>query len=74
MNDEDSRETRANLIAAIEEKRESKVLAYCTGDRPGLPAQIGEDAVSPLYHHLLEMDGLDEAPWMSTPKKTFASP
>ena len=63
MNDADSRETRANLIAAIEEKRESKVLAYCTSDRPGpIPAQIGEDAVSPLYHHLLEMDGLDEAP------------
>ncbi len=41
------------LIEKIERKRQSKVIVYFTGDRPPFGAQIGEDAVRPLYDHLL---------------------
>ncbi len=45
---------RKAIIADIEAARDSKVLVYVTGDRAGLPpARIGEDAVRPMYDHLL---------------------
>lgn len=46
------RAKRQALITAIQTARDSYVVAYVVGDRPGLPAQIGEDAVRPMYEHL----------------------
>jgi hypothetical protein len=43
---------RRELIAAIEAERDSKVIAYLLSDRRGAQAQIGEDAVRPMYDHL----------------------
>lgn len=47
-----NRQHRCELIRAIEDKRQSKVIAYVTGDRGGVGAQIGGDADRPLYRHL----------------------
>ena len=44
------------LIEKIEEKRQSKVIVYFTGDRRPFGAQIAEDAVRPLYDHLLSLE------------------
>lgn len=45
------------LIKEIEEFRQSKVITYFTGDRrPYFMSQIGEDAVRPLYDHLLNLE------------------
>jgi len=50
-----SRAERKDLIEQIEAKRNSKVIAYVTGDRHPFPAQIGDDAVRPLYSHIREL-------------------
>lgn len=49
------RKERLEIIKKIEAKRKSKLLVYLTGDRPGAGANIGEDAVRPMYDHLLKM-------------------
>ena len=49
------RDARKALIHQIEEERGSRVLAYVTGDRAPATAQIGDDAVRPMYAHLREM-------------------
>lgn len=49
----DSREERVKLLKAIEEKRGSKVLVYFCADRPLSGSQVANDAVRPLYEHLL---------------------
>jgi len=54
-----SRENRIKLINKIQELRGSNVLVYFTGDRQPIGSRIAEDAVRPLYKHLL---GLAEAP------------
>jgi len=48
-----SREYRMGLIDKIEELRGSNVLVYLTGDRQPIGSRIAEDAVRPLYKHLL---------------------
>lgn len=48
-----ARARRQELIKKIEQLNDSHVLAYITGDRPGAAARIAEDAVRPLYQHLL---------------------
>jgi len=53
-----SRENRIELINKIQELRGSNVLVYFTGDRQPIGSRIAEDAVRPLYKHLL---GLAEA-------------
>ena len=50
---DDDRVRRANLIKKIEQSRGSRLLVYVTGDRQGVPVQIAEDAVRPMYVHLL---------------------
>ncbi len=50
------RKDRLKLIEGIEKLRDSHVIVYFVGDRGGLQTQIGEDAVRPLYNHLLEID------------------
>jgi len=49
------RKERLELVKRIQESRGSKVLVYFTGDRRPLPSQIAEDAVLPLYKHLLAL-------------------
>ncbi|MCI2425508.1 hypothetical protein LM599_05905 [Candidatus Acetothermia bacterium] len=43
------------LITQIQAIRHSKVIAYITGDRQPIGAIIAEDAVRPLYEHLLSV-------------------
>lgn len=50
-----SRENRIGLINKIQELRGSNVLVYFTGDRPPIGSRIAEDAVRPLYKHLLAL-------------------
>ncbi|MBE0516784.1 MAG: ATP-dependent Clp protease proteolytic subunit [Methanophagales archaeon] len=50
-----SRKERLELIRKIQEHRGSKVLVYFTGDRRPFSSQIAEDAVLPLYKHLLAL-------------------
>lgn len=49
------RDERKKIIAEIEKARGSRVIAYVTGDRAPIPAQIGDDAVRPLYQHVREI-------------------
>lgn len=51
-----SRNDRKLVIAEIEALRNSRVLVYVTGDRAPTPAQIGDDAVRPIYEQLRKMD------------------
>ena len=51
-----SRSVRKEIISEIEELRGSRVLAYITGDRPPVTAQIGDDAVRPIYEQLRKID------------------
>jgi ClpP class serine protease len=43
------RQRRHELIRSIEAARNSRVLTYVCSDRPGLAAQLGEDAIRPMY-------------------------
>jgi hypothetical protein len=43
------------LIEQIQGIRDSKVIAYITGDRQPIGSMIAEDAVRPLYEHLLSI-------------------
>lgn len=43
------------MIEQIETARGSRVLTYVTSDRAPAPAQIGDDAVRPMYEHLRQM-------------------
>jgi len=58
------RERRLEVIRAIQDARGSKVITYICGDRqgPGCSAQIGEDAVRPLYDHLLGLSDYGTLP------------
>ena len=46
---------RKELIKQIQEIRNSKVIVYITGDRQPIGSIIAEDAVRPLYEHLLSI-------------------
>jgi len=50
------RKERLELIKKIQEYRKSWLLVYFTGDRRPFPSQIAEDAVLPLYKHLLALE------------------
>ena len=57
-----AREKQVELIKQIEKLRGRRLLCYVTGDRKPVSAQIGDDALRPLFDHLREMgqtDGLD---------------
>ena len=50
------RDERIQLIRNIEDLRGSFVITYMCGDRRGAPsAQIGEDAVRPMYDHVRDL-------------------
>ncbi len=44
--------SRKELLQKLEAQRESRVILYVTGDRPGLEAQIGADVVDLFTDHL----------------------
>jgi len=46
---------RKELIKEIQSIKKSKVIVYFTGDRQLAGARIAEDAVRPLYDHLLSI-------------------
>ncbi|UJR84287.1 SDH family Clp fold serine proteinase [Sandaracinus amylolyticus] len=46
------RKERKEIIGKIEAHRKSKLLCYVTGDRSPITAQIGDDAVRPIFDHL----------------------
>ncbi len=50
-----NRQSRIDLISKVQELRGSKVLVYFTGDRQPVGSRIAEDAVRPLYKHLLAL-------------------
>lgn len=54
------RDSRKALIEQIEQARDSRVVVYVTGDRPPATAQIGDDAVRPLYAHLREIGHVEK--------------
>ena len=51
----DNTTRRTSLIEKIQGLRTSSVIVYFTGDRLPFPAQIAEDAVLPIYRHLLAL-------------------
>jgi len=46
----------ASLLSDLENLRGSKIIVYFTGDRQPFSSRIAEDAVRPLYEHLLNID------------------
>ena len=50
-----ARAKRQELIQKLEEVRGSGMLCYVTGDRAPAGAQIGDDAVRPMYQLLREL-------------------
>jgi hypothetical protein len=50
----------AELISDLEKERGSKIIVYFTGDRQPFVSRIAEDAVRPLYEHLLNLDFNEE--------------
>jgi Serine dehydrogenase proteinase len=50
-----ARAERKALIEQVEKLRGSRVLTYVNGDRAPAHAQIGDDAVCPMYEHLRQM-------------------
>lgn len=47
-----ARDDRLELIRQIEQRRGSRVLVYVTGDRQNADAQMGGDAVRPIFEHV----------------------
>ena len=56
------RQFRAKLIKDLEKARRSKLIVYCTGDSRPFGASIAEDAVRPLYDHLVNLEFESETP------------
>lgn len=52
----DKKQIAAKLIENLERKRGSKIIVYFTGDRQPFGSRIAEDAVRPLYEHLMNLD------------------
>lgn len=48
-----SLQERAALIKELEQQRDSHIICYTTSTRPGIQAQISEDAVRVFFDHLL---------------------
>ncbi|MCG3207145.1 MAG: hypothetical protein FOGNACKC_00745 [Anaerolineae bacterium] len=56
-----SRDHRIELIRKIEQKRNSKVIAYVTSDRHNLAGQIAGDTISILHEHILALAPAERA-------------
>ena len=48
----DTYKDRQSIYKKIEKQRDFRVVAYVTGDRPGMQAQIANDAVDLIAEHL----------------------
>lgn len=55
-----SAEKRKSLIKQIEEERDSRIITYITGDRPGLMAEMADDAVRPVVEQLRRLGSLEK--------------
>lgn len=55
------RDHRVQLIKELQDRRESRLIIYLCGDRTGAGSQIGDDAVRPIYDHLLAL-GIEPVP------------
>jgi hypothetical protein len=53
-----ARAERKALIERIEQMRGTRVITYVTGDRHPWGAQIGNDAIRPLYAHLRQLQSV----------------
>ncbi len=51
---------RGTVYRQIEEARSSKVIAYVTGDRPGMETKIASDVLDFLVHHLDSIGVVDK--------------
>ena len=49
------RKERVGLLTEIGSVLKADIVSYVTGDRPGAAAMIAEDAIRPLYSHILEL-------------------
>jgi hypothetical protein len=54
------RGNRKVLIEQLEDLRSSQVLTYITGDRVPAGAQIGDDALRPIYDQLRSVGKVDQ--------------
>lgn len=52
----DQKQIGRKLIEDLEMQRGSKVIVYFTGDRQPFGSRIAEDAVRPLYEHIVNLD------------------
>lgn len=55
-----TREDRVKLIQDLQQARHSQLVVYFTGDRRPFGSRIAEDAVRPLYEHLLGLQITEE--------------
>ncbi len=55
-----SRDKRKQIIESIEKKRNSKLIAFLTSDRPNLGFSISTDVVSILHRHILAIEEQDQ--------------
>lgn len=53
------RQERIELLNELQHHRGTDVITYITGDRNPFPAEIAEDAVLPMYRHLLQLPAGD---------------
>lgn len=51
----DTRNHRLDLIKALEQELETKILVYFTADSPIVGGMVAEDAIIPMYDHLKTM-------------------
>lgn len=51
----DTRSHRLDLIKALEQELETKILVYFTADSPIVGGMVAEDAIIPMYDHLKRM-------------------
>lgn len=56
-----TRQARKELIHAIQEKRQSKVIVYSTSDRPYLSSGITGDIVPIIHEHILTLNPKDRS-------------
>jgi len=55
----DTYQERVALYKEIEKSRNSRVVAFVTGDRPGMQTQISNDVVDLFSDHLGRVDKFD---------------
>jgi len=55
-----ARAERKAIIEKLQEHRKSKVIAYVTGDRSPIAAQIADDVIRPLYEHIRELGHVEK--------------